>query len=203
MIEKYAGNNRSFFFPFVYAERKFYEFFTVVHLTRVSSAMAWPLWEISTLETSRCNSISSLWKRMYWLTNAFRCLLPLVRKLWGSRFVRSRWIFAFFQSNFWILEPNSCCCVLSMARELASIGRLLTKKYALTERDENLDRFCSKAFFVSIIRYWKYSGISSMTILGNFFGICTSWSPYFDYNKLKIGRKVWTKSHRSSRGEKI
>lgn len=71
------------------------------------------------------------------------------------------------------MDSNSCCCVLSMARELASIG-LLTKKYALTERDENLDRFCSKAFFVSIIRYWKYSGISSMTILGNFFGICTS-----------------------------
>lgn len=72
------------------------------------------------------------------------------------------------------MDSNSCCCVLSMARELASIGRLLTKKYALTERDENLDRFYSKAFFVSIIRYWKYSGISSMTILGNFFGICTS-----------------------------
>lgn len=103
----------------------------------------------------------------------------------------------------WTVDSNSCCCVLSMARELASIGRLLTKKYALTERDENLDRFCSKAFFVSIIRYWKYSGISSMTILGNFSGISTSWSPYFDYNKLKIGRKVWTKSHRSSRGEKI
>lgn len=45
------------------------------------------------------------------------------------------------------MDSNSCCCVLSMARELASIGRLLTKKYALTERDENLDRFCSKAFF--------------------------------------------------------
>lgn len=29
----------------------------------------------------------------------------------------------------------------------ASIERLLTKKYVLTERDENLDRFCSKAFF--------------------------------------------------------
>lgn len=41
------------------------------------------------------------------------------------------------------MDSNSCCCVLSMARELASIGRLLTKKYALTERDENLDRLQS------------------------------------------------------------
>lgn len=49
---KIRRKQSQFFFPFVYAERKFYEFFTVVHLTRVSSAMAWPLWEISTLETS-------------------------------------------------------------------------------------------------------------------------------------------------------
>lgn len=124
-VVKWSKNRKQsqFFFPFVYAERKFYEFFTVVHLTRVSSAMAWPLWEISTLETSRCNSISSLWKRIYWLTNAFRCLLPLVRKLRGSRFVRSRWIFAFFQSNFWILEPWTRTVVVACYRWHESLPR--------------------------------------------------------------------------------
>lgn len=56
-------------------QRKFYEFFTVVYLTHMSSAMAWPLWEISTSRNLSLQFYSlALETLMYWprrLTGTF------------------------------------------------------------------------------------------------------------------------------------
>lgn len=161
----------------------------------MSSVMARPLREISTSGTSHCNSISSLWKRVYieidQYISVFVCLFSAKIVEMQVRPPREPVNFRLFPVKFfgslnrWTWTVVVLRVIDESTRACLDRARLLTKKYALTERE--MEIWIGSAFFVSIIRHWKYPDISS--ILEFFLGISSSLSLYFDYNDRKVNKE--------------
>ena len=168
----------------------------------MSSVMARPLREISTSGTSHCNSISSLWKRVYieidQYISVFVCLFSAKIVEMQVRPPREPVNFRLFPVKFfgslnrWTWTVVVLRVIDESTRACLDRARLLTKKYALTEREMEIWIGSARNCFFRF-------DYSTLEISGYFvnFGTLFWQSPVLRLCISIIMIERWTKNHQT------